>query len=43
MDNVKDDGYCFAKILSGLDFVIEHMKGKSEEEIEGNPLFCSIP
>ncbi len=38
MDNVKEDGYYLAKILSDLDFIIEQTKGKSEEEIEGNPL-----
>ncbi len=38
MDNKKDDGYYLKTILSDLNFVIAHTEGKSEEEIEGNPL-----
>lgn len=38
MDNVKNDGYYLNKILADLEFMIEHTKGKTSEEIEGNPL-----
>lgn len=38
MDNVKDDSYYLAKILGDLEFMIEHTKGKTQDEIEKDPL-----
>ena len=34
MDNVKNDEYYIEKILSDLEFIIEHTKGKTKDEIE---------
>ena len=38
MDNKKDDKYYLDKILTDLEFMIEHTKGKSRDEIEYDPL-----
>lgn len=38
MDNVKDDGYYLKKILTDLEFLIEHTKNKTQDEIEHDPL-----
>lgn len=38
MDNVKNDEYYIEKILSDLEFIIEHTKGKTKDEIENNIL-----
>lgn len=38
MDNVKNDNYYLTKILSDLEFLIEHTKGKTQSEIENNPV-----
>lgn len=38
MDNVKNDRYYFVKILGDLEFMIEHTKGKTQDEIEKDPL-----
>ena len=38
MDNVKNDNYYLNKILTDLEFMIEHTKGKTSNEIEFNPL-----
>jgi len=38
MDNVKNDAYYLNKMISDLEFMIEHTKGKTSNEIEENPL-----
>lgn len=38
MDNVKNDQYYLEKIISDLGFIIEHTKGKTQDEIESNDL-----
>lgn len=38
MDNVKDDKYYLDKILGNLQFLIEHTKGKSYDEINSDPV-----
>ena len=38
MDNVKNDKYYLNKIIGDLEFMIEHTKDKSADEIEENPL-----
>ena len=38
MDNKKDDRYYLDKILGDLEFMIEHTKGKTRDEIEYDPL-----
>lgn len=38
MDNIKNDNYYLEKIISNLEFLIEHTKGKTQAEIESNPL-----
>lgn len=38
MDNVKDDSYYLNKMVADLEFMIEQTKGKTSDEIEGNPL-----
>ena len=38
MDNVKNDKYYLNKIIGDLEFMIEHTKDKSADEIEANPL-----
>ena len=38
MDNVKNDNYYLNKMVADLEFMIEHTKGKSANEIEENPL-----
>lgn len=38
MDNVKNDSYYLAKILGDLEFMIAHTKGKTQDEIEKDPL-----
>ncbi len=38
MDNVKNDKYYLKKIISDLEFIIEHTKGKTKNEIENNDL-----
>ena len=38
MDNVKNDSYYLKKILGDLEFMIEHTKGKSLDDIERDPL-----
>lgn len=36
MDNVKDDSYYLNRILADIDFILEHVKGVSEEEMVQN-------
>lgn len=36
MDNIKNDSYYIQKILSDLEFMIEHTKGLSKEEIQAD-------
>ncbi|MBP5466199.1 MAG: DUF86 domain-containing protein [Clostridia bacterium] len=38
MDNVKDDAYYLDKIINDIEFMIEHTKGKTKEDIEKDPL-----
>lgn len=38
MDNIKNDSYYLAKILGDLEFMIEHTKGKTQDEIQKDPL-----
>ena len=38
MDNVKDDRYYLKKIIADLEFMIDHTQGKTQAEIEANPL-----
>jgi uncharacterized protein with HEPN domain len=38
MDNVKNNDYYLNKMLIDLEFMIEHTKGKTADEIEDNPL-----
>ena len=38
MDNVKNDNYYLNKMVADLEFMIEHTKGKTSDEIEANPL-----
>ena len=38
MDNVKDDGYYLDKVLTDLQFLAEHTKGKTYDEIEADPV-----
>lgn len=38
MDNVKNDGYYLTKIIDDLEFMIEHTKGKTQNQIEEDPL-----
>lgn len=38
MDNVKNDSYYLTKILGDLEFMMEHTKGKMQDEIEDDPL-----
>ena len=38
MDNVKNDRYYLNKMVADLEFMIEQTKGKTSDEIEGNPL-----
>ena len=38
MDNVKNDSYYLSKMVADLEFMIEHTKGKTSDEIEANPL-----
>ncbi len=38
MDNVKNDSFYLAKILGDLEFMIKHTKGKTQNEIEKDPL-----
>ena len=38
MDNVKNDRYYLNKMIADLEFMIEHTKGKTSDEIEANPL-----
>lgn len=38
MDNVKNDKYYLKKIISDLEFIIEHTKGKTKDEIKNNDL-----
>ena len=38
MDNIKNDKYYLEKIISDLEFIIEHTKGKTKNEIENNDL-----
>ena len=38
MDNVKNDSYYLNKMVADLEFMIEHTKGKTSDEIEANPL-----
>lgn len=36
MDNIKDDNYYLKKIVTDLQFLIEHTKGKSYKEVEAD-------
>ena len=36
MDNIKDDNYYLRKIVTDLQFLIEHTKGKSYKEVEAD-------
>ena len=38
MVEIKDDKYYLKKILTDVEFMIEHTKGKSQQEIEANDL-----
>ena len=38
MDNVKNDAYYLNKILTDLCFMIEHTRGKSQYDIEHDPV-----
>ena len=38
MDNIKNDQYYLRKIIADLEFMIEHTKGKTLDEIEKDPL-----
>lgn len=38
MDNIKNNNYYLTKIINDLEFMIEHTKGKTADEIESNPL-----
>ena len=38
MDNIKNDRYYLNKMVADLEFMIEQTKGKTSNEIEGNPL-----
>ena len=38
MDNKKGDRYYLEKIISDLEFMIDHTKGKTKEEIESDEL-----
>ena len=38
MDNIKNDNYYLKKIISDLEFMIEHTKGKTADQIQENPL-----
>ena len=38
MDNIKNDIYYLKKIVADLEFMIEHTKGKTSDQIESNPL-----
>lgn len=38
MDNQKNDNYYISKIIQDLEFVMEHTKGKTANEIESNLL-----
>jgi len=38
MDNVKNDEYYLGKILADLQFLVEHTKGKSYDEVESDPV-----
>ncbi|MBE7061334.1 MAG: DUF86 domain-containing protein [Clostridiales bacterium] len=38
MDNKKNNNYYLTKIVNDLEFMIEHTKDKTADEIESNPL-----
>ena len=38
MDNIKNNNYYLTKIVNDLEFMIEHTKDKTADEIESNPL-----
>ena len=38
MDNVKNDAYYLKKILTDLSFMITHTQGKTQQDIEQNPV-----
>ncbi len=38
MDNVKNDNYYLNKMITDLEFMIEHTKEKTSEKIENDPL-----
>lgn len=38
MDNVKNDEYYLSKIIADLEFLIEHAKGKTQDEVEADPV-----
>lgn len=38
MDNVKNDEYYLSKIIADLEFLIEHTKGKTQDEVEADPV-----
>lgn len=38
MDNIKNDEYYLSKIIADLEFLIEHAKGKTQDEVEADPV-----
>lgn len=38
MDNVKNDNYYLKKMVDDLEFMIEHTKNKTSDQIEADPL-----
>ena len=38
MDNLKTNEYYLNKIVADVEFMLEHTKGKSQKEIQANPL-----
>ena len=38
MDNIKDNQYYLKKIVTDLAFVLEHTKGLTQKELEGNEI-----
>ncbi len=38
MDNIKNDKYYLEKIISDLEFMVEHTRGKTKAEIENDDL-----
>ena len=38
MDNIKDDGYYIKKMVTDLQFLMEHTAGKTYDEIKSDPV-----